>query len=82
MSLESKLAEIRANSAENFPADVLEKMSRATAELRESGLGESALSVGAKMPPFVLSDTEGEMVDSNHLLERGPLVVTFYRGTW
>ncbi len=31
---------------------------------------------------FELPDSEGEPVRSAALLERGPLVLTFYRGLW
>ncbi len=34
------------------------------------------------MPSFVLEDREGNSVSSADLLKRGPLVVTFFRGTW
>ncbi len=82
MSLETKLAEIRKHAPERIPADALEKMSRATAELRESGIGDRALDAGAQMPHFALADTEGATMESRELLKHGPLVVTFYRGTW
>ena len=34
------------------------------------------------MPGFLLPNAEGRLVDSNDLLAAGPLVVTFFRGTW
>ena len=82
MSLEQKLSEIRKASAEKFPDEALKKMHQATDELRESGIMDEALNVGNKMPSFTLPNTQGEMVSSDELLEKGNLVVTFYRGVW
>ena len=82
MLLEEKLALKRNASAEKFPADVKEKIARATKELGESGIMEKVLNVGDIMPPFNLPNTSGEIVSSDDLLENGNLVVTFYRGLW
>ena len=41
-----------------------------------------ALTVGDKAPPFLLRNARGDFVDSDRLLTRGPLVVSFYRGKW
>ena len=82
MSLADKLTELREGSAKKFPSEVIETMGRATAELRDSGIMESALSVGAEAPEFSLSNTAGETIGSKDLLSSGPLVVTFYRGVW
>ena len=82
MNLAGKLTELREGSAKKFPSEVIETMGRATAELRESGIMESALSVGAEAPAFSLENTAGETINSKDLIVNGPLVVTFYRGVW
>jgi peroxiredoxin len=40
------------------------------------------LRAGDQMPEFVLPNVEGELVFSDELLARGPLVVCFFRGLW
>jgi peroxiredoxin len=49
-------------------------------------LGRTACDVvlraGMPMPDFVLPNAEGELVFSDDLLARGPLVVCFFRGAW
>ena len=40
------------------------------------------IKVGDAMPAFCLSNTRGETVNSDDLLARGPLVMTFFRGYW
>ncbi len=44
--------------------------------------GSDALKVGAKAPNFELPDAKGNSVSLKVLLEKGPVVVTFYRGDW
>jgi peroxiredoxin len=57
-------------------------MAKAQEELKQSGIGERTLRVGARAPEFSLPDAEGKVVRSQELLRNGPLVVSFYRGKW
>ena len=87
MSLQEKLDAFKANFEAggppfHAPAAVHEPMRRATAELIASGAAARALKVGDKAPSFELDDAESGRLSSTSLLEKGPLVVTFYRGFW
>ncbi|MBB5712925.1 peroxiredoxin-like family protein [Sphingomonas xinjiangensis] len=62
--------------------DQLETMQRATQMLIDSERADYALAAGDKAPEFTLQDAAGSSVSSRALLERGPLVTTFYRGIW
>ncbi|RLJ69067.1 peroxiredoxin [Lacinutrix venerupis] len=44
--------------------------------------GENALKVGDKAPDFTLPNAKGASISLNKLLNKGPVVVTFYRGDW
>jgi hypothetical protein len=66
----------------NAPPEVIETMHRATAELKASGLENTALRVGDRAPEFSLFNQDHVQVNSADLLRRGPLVVTFFRGHW
>jgi peroxiredoxin len=57
-------------------------MKHATEELRASGIVERALKVGDKAPEFALPNPAGTIISSRTLLEKGPLVISFYRGRW
>jgi peroxiredoxin len=61
---------------------MLDTMHRGTAELVASGQALAAKKAGDKAPAFTLNDPEGNPVSSLALLEKGPLVITFYRGVW
>jgi peroxiredoxin len=87
MTLPERLAAFRANFEAggppyNAPAWVHEVMRRATDELIASGAAGRALKAGDRAPDFILRDAENRDVSSRTLLDKGPLVVTFYRGVW
>jgi peroxiredoxin len=87
MSLQDKLdafkADFKAGKAPYFaPPEIHPVMERATAELIASGQAERALKAGGKAPAFTLPDLDGKPVSSAALLEKGPLVISFYRGVW
>lgn len=44
--------------------------------------GANALTVGQNAPNFELPNPNGETVSLEHLLTQGPVIVTFYRGSW
>jgi peroxiredoxin len=54
---------------------------RAIVEVANGGHAPG-LGVGARIPSFTLPDPAGKFVSSGELLERGPLVISFYRGDW
>ncbi|HKD09401.1 MAG TPA: peroxiredoxin-like family protein [Bryobacteraceae bacterium] len=51
-------------------------------DLVASGLSASALREGDVAPDFALPDTHGHVLALKTLLDRGPVVVSFYRGGW
>lgn len=82
MSLEEKLATMRAASAARNPPDRLAIMHRATEDLRKSGILGRIVKVGARMPAFTLANHDGRRVSSDDLLAGGPMVLSFFRGSW
>jgi peroxiredoxin len=87
MSLQARLDAFKADFEAgkppySVPRSVIETMHRATAELIESGAAQRARKAGDVAPDFSLKDPEGNIVNSAHLLKRGPLVLSFYRGVW
>lgn len=87
MSLQDKLDAFKADFKAgkppyNAPAEIHPIMERATAELIATGQASRAVKAGDRAPSFNLEDQEGNEVSLAGLLEKGPLVVTFYRGVW
>ena len=82
MGLQDQLNQLRAKSAKMIPADTATIMANAMTELKQSGIAERALKTGDKAPVFELVNTKGARVSSANLLAQGPLVISFYRGSW
>jgi hypothetical protein len=83
MMLEQRLHLLREKAAALIPTDALATMHRATEELRRSGILDRVVpKVGDRAPDFALESARGEVVRSETLLSKGPLVLDFYRGRW
>jgi len=55
---------------------------RLIGRLRSTGLGQDAPDTGQPMANFLLPDTSGRLVGLKDILQRGPAVISFYRGHW
>jgi peroxiredoxin len=82
MTLSTQLQSVTAHVKSQAPADVVATMEAATALLVASGQLNKALRAGDRFPAFQLPGATGALVRSQELLARGPMVVSFYRGTW
>jgi peroxiredoxin len=51
-------------------------------QLDAAAAGLTAPAIGERLPPFLLPDHMGRLVDLDDLLRRGPLIVSFNRGHW
>ena len=82
MPLQDTLDAMRASFESKLPPEVVDTMHHATEELLQSGIMDRVSKVGDRAPRFALPDHNGDMVDAEDLLCKGPLVVNFYRGIW
>jgi hypothetical protein len=82
MSLEEKLAATRAGAASRIPPERQAIMHRATEDLRKSGILDRIVKMGQPMPAFELANHDGRRVASEDLIGGGPLVLSFFRGSW
>ncbi len=82
MHLQDTLDTMRAKYESNLPPEIVSTMHRATDDLLHSGIMENVLKAGDPAAQFSLPDHHGEMVSSAAVLNKGPLVVNFYRGVW
>lgn len=81
-TLKSAIDAYDADKSKNVPADILATMSRATEELKASGLEGHALRSGDRMPDFELPNQHGEKRRLTDYLAQSPLVLNVYRGGW
>ncbi len=82
MTLQAKLDAHKQDFISKVPPEILTIMKEATAELDRSGLMAKTIKVGELAPDFELRDTQGTSVALGDLLDKGPVVLSFYRGRW
>ena len=76
--LEELSREVRSNAS----PERLQANAQTISDLVANGLSALALREGDVAPDFSLPDTRGHMVALKTLLDRGPVVISFYRGGW
>lgn len=82
MSLAENLDATRAAGAARVPPERRAVMHRATEDLRNSGILDRVVAPGRPAPGFELRNHDGRRVSSDDLLAGGPLVLSFFRGSW
>ncbi len=61
---------------------IVEKFNNAIHELTNSGITKTALQVNDKVIDFELNNALGKTVKLSVLLQKGPVILTWYRGGW
>jgi len=84
MKLQDKLDAFSADliASGKIPGPIVTQLMDGIKEQVASGKADLALKAGDTAPTFTLKDPDGASVSSATLLERGPLIVSFYRGVW
>ena len=81
-SLKKQLAETAAALRRAQRGFQQEAVERAIGQLRRAGTVRGALREGEIAPEFALEAADGRLVALPDLLDRGPVIVTFFRGGW
>lgn len=81
MTLKEQLDAVAAAASATVPPGTFETLDRAAVERRHSGLIQRALKIGQPAPSFNLP-AFGEPFDAARILARGPVILTFFQGTW
>jgi peroxiredoxin len=82
ITLSEQLAQVTAHVRSIAPPDVFSLMEAGNAEVAATGLVAKSLQVGATLPIFSLPNATGKIVRSDALLQKGFLLISFYRGQW
>ena len=82
MSLKAQIDAYNVQKEAKLPADVLALMDTTNEELIAQHIKDNALQVGAKVDNFTLANHSGESIELNDLLNKGPVIISFYRGGW
>ena len=67
---------------ENTPPELLEKLQKSRDSIITNNSQIKFLKENDEIPAFSLPDQKNNVISLDSLLEKGPLVITFYRGGW
>lgn len=81
-TLAEQCEQVKHDFIANLSPEARQDVATAFEHLLASNAGESAVGVGDQAPDFSLPDLNGQQRRLSDLLERGPLVLSFYRGGW
>ncbi len=82
MTLKQKIDAYKEGFKKKAPQAAQEIMHRATHDLQNSPQMLQTIKVGDMAPDFSLENTANGDVALSDLLDRGPVVLSFYRGRW
>lgn len=82
MSLQKSIDTLKSRFLEQVPDEIKDIVGKAQQALKDSRIAERALGTGNVAVDFTLPNAMGKPVSSEVLREKGPLVVSFYRGSW
>ena len=82
MTLKEKIDDYKRGFRERAPKEAQEIMHRATEALQNSPQMAQTIKVGDKVPEFTLKNTDNEDISLSSVLNKGPVVLSFYRGRW
>lgn len=82
MSLQENILKLKAGIQNQVPEETLRILGEETQRLKDSSITQNCLKVGDKAAAFSLPNSRGITIASQSFLEKGPLVVCFYRGGW
>jgi len=82
MTLKESIDQFMGQMAGQIPKELIETVGSEIHKMAESGMAAKVLKAGAKAPDFTLPNPQGQKINLSDLLEQGPVVLTFYRGSW
>ncbi|MUT68845.1 peroxiredoxin family protein [Paenibacillus sp. NEAU-GSW1] len=81
MSVHEQLEQAKAGFITKVPESAQEAIFQHIREQQLSGI-EFGLREGGKAPDFILNNSNGDRVSLHEELAKGPVILTFYRGSW
>jgi peroxiredoxin len=81
-TLQDELDARKAAFEKSASAEKIDEYDKGIRAVIASGMLDAALKEGATAPDFTLKNAVGEEVNLGELLKDGPVVLTWYRGSW
>lgn len=81
-TLRDRIEAWSAEYAADFPSEIQQLFADKTEEILKSDVLGESVREGQRSPDFTLPTTKGLAVSLNEQVRSGPVILSFYRGTW
>lgn len=81
-TLREKIEAWSAEHAADFPPEIQQLFADKTEEILKSDILGNSIREGQHSPDFTLPTTKGHAINLNEQVHSGPVILSFYRGTW
>lgn len=81
-SLRERIEAWSSEHAADFPPEIRQLFADKTEEILKSDILNTCVGDGQTVPDFELPDSAGEPVRLGETIDDGPVILSFYRGTW
>lgn len=82
LTLREKIEAWSTEHAADFPPEIQQLFAEKTEEILKSDILGNSIREGERSPDFTLPTTKGLAVNLNEQVHSGPVILSFYRGTW
>ncbi|MGG5505533.1 MULTISPECIES: peroxiredoxin-like family protein [unclassified Myroides] len=81
-TLAQQIDELNKNLVQQVPPEVLNSFSQSIEEVKHLQLENHCIKLGETFPNFKLQNTSDQCIELNDLLQKGPVIISFFRGSW
>lgn len=81
-NLNQQIEELNENLAVQLSTEILEVLGQSIQDLKSKNIEENCIGIGNLFPDFNLPNSNNEIVRLKELLQKGKVIVAFFRGSW
>lgn len=81
-TLAQQIDELNKNLTQQVPPEVLTSFGQSIEDVKKLQLEDHCIKVGDTFPNFQLKNTTNQVIELNDLLQKGPVIISFFRGSW
>ncbi len=81
-TLAQQIDELNKNLTQQVPPEVLTSFGQSIEDVKKLQLEDHCIKVGDTFPNFQLKNTTNQVIELNDLLQKGPIIISFFRGSW
>lgn len=80
-TLAEELTNLNSDLVKRLPAEIVNQLQKEVERVGREGI-VTGLEIGDTAPNFTLPDATGNNITLYDQLEKGPVILSFYRGAW